>query len=104
MNTNRQVDINIAHNRPLRAWNPAVGDFIVIHGIISHSFGVVSAIDRNTNSVRVIKAGLPALLFKYAEDDMDKNVAKINISKIKNSRTKYSVVSCEKNTLIWYIP
>ncbi len=103
MNTDRQVNINIAHNRPLKAWDPSIGDFIIIHGIFSHSFGVISAVDRSSNSVRIVKAGLPALLFAYAEDDMDKNALMINISKIKNSRTKYSVVSCEKNTLVWYI-
>ncbi len=102
--TNRQMDVNMAQRKPLHAWEPDIGDWIIIHGWVSHWFGVVSKIDRTTNSVEVIRAGLPAILFSYAEDEMVKNTIKINVTRIRNSRTKYSVVKNEQAAMVWYVP
>jgi hypothetical protein len=99
--------VELARFRRLSQWAPKVGDFVIWTGWIRRWYGVVST-TRNSPSlsgisvpiVRIIRDGLPKLLFTMPEDEYDKNSIEIAASRILNSRGgEYCVLS----NGVWYV-
>lgn len=98
------ASMDLAHYDSLRNWKPQIGDFIVWHGWFQHYFGVISSIVRESNSVEIIKKGLPLLLFEMSPEQHDKNKIKVNIGDIKGSSGgKYAAIRAHGSNIVWYV-
>lgn len=94
---NRQLQLSLAEYRPISSYRPRVGDFVIWHGWFTHYYGIVNGIDEGR--IRIIKAGLPMLLFSMDQEDMDRNAITTSINKIKSSRSSYAI----QQAGIWYV-
>jgi hypothetical protein len=96
-----QTDLNItlAEYKPIAKYEPRVGDVIIWHGWFTHYYGIINGI--NQDAIRIIKAGMPLLLFTMDTDDMSnpKNIIMLSIHKIRKSRGEYAV----QQGNIWYV-
>lgn len=92
------LTISLAEYRSIKKYVPKTGDLIIWHGWFSHFYGIINGHD--DKSVRVVKAGLPFLLFTMSQDQMDESHEIIPLSKIKGSKGgEYAVHSGG----IWYV-
>ena len=97
------MDVTLAHYRPINQWSPVVGDLIIYHGWFQHWFGVVSQINID-GTVDIVKAGLPLLLFSMSQASMNKSKKTKDIAMINQSvGGKYAIMQQENNNIIWYI-
>jgi hypothetical protein len=77
--------MELARYRPMTAWRPKIGDFIIWHGWLRNRwYGVINSI--LDNEVTVITEGLPCLLFTIAESEREQHLVRIPLYKIKSSR------------------
>lgn len=92
--------IELARFKPISAYNPRIGDFIIYHGWFwTHWFAIVNAVDASLDEVSLIKSGLPAILFNMSEEGMMKNTLNVKISRVKESRGgEYCVLQND----VWY--
>jgi hypothetical protein len=96
--------MDLAHYDSIKKWSPQIGDFIIWHGWFQHYFGVISGINKDDNSVEVIKQGLPLLLFDMPVEQHEKFKTKVGIGEIKASRGgKYAALRASGSNVIWYI-
>jgi len=91
------LNISLAEYKPITTYKPKVGDFVVWHGFFTHFYGIINGCDES--KIRVITAGLPALLFTMEQDEMDKNLRVINISELRRSRGAYAI----QQGGIWFV-
>jgi hypothetical protein len=91
-------NVELARYRPLAAWKPTIGDFVIWHGwFLNRWYGVINSI--LDNEVTVITEGLPCLLFTLPESEREKHLVHIPLYKIKSSRGgEYHI---EQNG-VWY--
>jgi len=89
--------VTLAEYKPISTYKPRVGDFVVWHGWFTHFYGVINGID--DNKIRVVKAGMPVLLFSMDPDEMDKNLEVLSLNKIRRSRGAYAI----QQNGIWYV-
>jgi hypothetical protein len=98
----KNVTVQLAQYKALPTWEPQLGDLIVHHGWLTHSFGLINAIDGGVLSV--VEAGLPLLLLTMDELDIEKNTKQVSIASIRQSKAgKYAVLQNVANTQIWYV-
>jgi hypothetical protein len=98
----QQVDL--AHYKSLRKWDPRVGDCVVWHGWLTHWFGVVSSVIREENKVEIVKKGIPALLFSMTPEEYKKNSTKVDIGEIKGSTGgRYATIRAQGNNIVWFV-
>lgn len=90
-------NITLAAYKQISSYKPKIGDFLIWHGWFSHYYGIINGIDNN--SIRVVKSGMPMLLFSMDPEDMDQNTEIISIGKIKRSRGAYAI----QQNGIWYV-
>jgi len=96
MQTN--FSVTLAEYKPIAAYKPKIGDFLVWHGWFTHWYGIVSGIEAETNKLKVVKAGMPILLFSMDPNEMDQNLEIVSLAKLKKSRGSYAV----QQSNIWY--
>ena len=98
----KNVALNLAQYSGLSTWKPQLGDVVIQHGWFTHWFGVVNGIDGN--SLSIIKAGLPVLLFTMDESTIVGSTTNLNVSSIKTSRPgKYAIIQHDGASQVWYI-
>ena len=99
MQTN--FNVTLAEYKPITTYKPKVGDFIIWHGWFTHWYGIVSGVGVETeaNKLKIVKAGMPILLFSMDPNEMDQNLEIISLAKLKKSRGAYAV----QQSGIWYI-
>lgn len=90
-------NVTLAEYKPISAYKPRVGDFLIWHGWFTHFYGVINGIDNDR--IRIVRAGMPILLFSMDPDDMDKNLETLSVNKIRRSRGAYAV----HQNGIWYV-
>ena len=91
------INITLAQFRPIQYYIPRVGDFVIWHGWFTHYYGIINGHD--SNKVKIIKAGLPILLFTMEEDEIDKNTITVSLNKIKKPKAGYAI----HQSGIWYV-
>ena len=93
------MGIPLAQFRPIKAYKPRVGDFVIWHGWISHYYGIIVRIDKD--DVYITRAGLPQLLLTMTPDEVndDRNIVMVNIHKLRRSRAQYAI----QQNGVWYI-
>lgn len=89
------LELSLALYKPIQSYNPRVGDFVIWHGWFTHYYGIVNY--THNNKVKIIKAGLPELLFNMDQSDMEKNSIIVDANKIKKSKD-YAILQSN----IWY--
>ena len=92
-----RVDIELAYFKPINTYVPKVGDFMIWHGLFTHFYGIVNAVDESI--IKVIYEGMPSLLFTLDKDEIDKKFKLIKIKDIKKSRGGYTMLQGG----IWYV-
>lgn len=86
--------------RPLRTWQPKLGDFIIHHGFVWDKwYGIVRDVDR-TGKIRVVRDGLPFLLLTTPLDRESEKTIELPSSKIARSRGGAYAVQQDG---IWFI-
>jgi hypothetical protein len=98
------ISVNLAQSLPIAKWKPALGDFVIWHGWITHWFGIVSSINTE-GTVDITKAGMPVLLFTMDELEQTKSKITVAISAINRSRGgKYAILQALPSaTNVWYV-
>ena len=84
-------NITLAEYKSITTYRPKIGDFVIWHGWFTHWYGIISGIDQETQKLSIVKAGMPLLLFSMEQDEMDKNIEAISLSKITKSRGAYAI-------------
>jgi len=90
-------NVTLAQYKQISNYKPKIGDFVVWHGWFTHYYGIINGID--DNSVRIIKSGMPVLLFSMDAEEMENNMEIVSTNKIKKSRGAYAI----QQNGIWYI-
>jgi len=94
------LNITLAEYKPISTYKPKIGDFLIWHGWFTHHFyGVVNGVEEEKGVIRIVKAGMPILLFSMDPSEMENNLKTISLKKIKSSRGAYAV----QQNGIWYI-
>lgn len=96
----------LAQSLDISKYKPVYGDFILWSGWFSCWIGVVTGISDDSNSVDVIFAGLPILLFSMDDTEQKRNTVSLPLSKIRWSRSgTFSVIQHDKsyNADVWYV-
>jgi hypothetical protein len=99
----QNLEVSLAQYKPISQYRPRIGDFIIWHGLLTHYYGVINGIDESNGTIRVIKAGMPLLLFNMEPDEMDSNTTTVKLSKIKSSRGAYAAQQVVPTGSIWYV-
>lgn len=93
------MEIPLAQYRQLARYKPRLGDFIVWHGWLSHWYGVIGAFDQDEETLIIIYAGMPSLLFTMSPTEMRKNTKNVDLYKIRSSRGSFAVLQGG----VWYV-
>ena len=93
----RSVDLSLAAYKPINKYVPMVGDFVVWHGFLSHWYGLINGVSQD--KIKIIKAGMPNLLFSMSQSEMEDSVHIIDLSKVQRSRGAYAILQGG----IWFI-
>ena len=81
-----RVEVGLAKYNTLSRWQPKLTDFIIWHGWLwGRWYGIVNGI--NGDNVRIIKDGLPYLLFTMNQQQHDKSTIEIHMGTIRNGRS-----------------
>lgn len=95
----RNIPVDISMWMPIANYKPQVGDLIIWHGwLVSHWYGIITDIDAD-NNIKVIQAGIPALLF---DDKKKYKVIKID-DIITSSGGEYAVLRPHNNQHLWFV-
>jgi len=93
----RSAEMELARYAPLHKWEPRVGDLIFWYGWFGKWVGIISSI--GVNEIFVLTEAFPSLLMTMDQNDYDKNIRAIKMSKIQSSaRGEYHV----QQDNIWY--
>lgn len=98
-NMQTNFNVTLAEYKQIATYRPKVGDFVVWHGWFTHWYGIVSGVEADSGRLKVVKAGMPILLFSMDPNDMDKNLEIITLNKIRRSRGAYAV----QQSGIWFV-
>jgi len=99
----KNLQVDLAHYNTISEWKPAIGDFLVHHGWLTHWYGVVSQLGSD-GTIEVVTAGLPMLLLLLRNKKMEKAKKIIDIADIHTSKGgKYAAIKSIKSTIVWYI-
>jgi hypothetical protein len=90
-------NIPLALYKSIVTYSPKLGDFIIWHGLWGRYYAIINGVSNDT--ISAIKSGMPNLLFTMAQEEMDKSLIKINLTKIRRSRGGYAIL--QNGT--WYI-
>lgn len=100
----RGFQVDLSRYKSIQEWDAQVGDIIIYHGWFTHWFGVISLVDKNNNTVGVVKAGLPILLVTLSGSKMDKSRRTLDIDDIRaSSGGRFSIIKSVHNMMVWYV-
>ena len=87
-------------------YRPIYGDYFVWSRWFTTWHGLVLDYDAVTDTVSIVMAGVPYLLFTMNQTELEKETIKITLSKIKEAPNgKYAIQHHDQtqNAIIWYV-
>lgn len=96
------IAVDLAECKPLETWKPIHGDFLICSKLMSTWFGLVVDVDNVHETIDIIYAASPRLLFAMSPTQRKKRKKKLDIRQIKDSTT-FTVTQNYGGKPVWYL-
>lgn len=99
------VNSDLAYYRSISEYTPQSGDYVIWSGWITTWHGIVADFNTADNTVGIIWAGIPCLLFTMDSVEQKQETRYIPLLKLKQSvRGKFAILQYDKQkNNIWFI-
>ena len=94
--------MDVAECRPISTWKPIHGDTIICSKLLSTWFGIVTNVDNVNETIEIIYAASPRVLFSMSPTEQKNRKKVMDVSVIKNSRA-YSIQQVYGGKSTWYL-
>ncbi len=98
----KKIMMDVAECRPIAAWKPMHGDILTCSRLFSTWFGLITDVDDRNETVDIIYAASPRVLFGLTRTEQAKRKKRMDVTAIRDSKT-FAIQQVFGGKSTWYL-